>query len=214
VADRGPLIALVTAVLLGAWLAWEFTREPAAVAPADDVASAELAELPPLDLEFEQPDLLDFQATLDRPLFNEDRQPDELVATAGEEPGEVPQAARVPLRLSAIISDAEGRSALLQQPGAETPQRVHEGERIAGWTVLEISDEAVVLGSGEQRSEIPLRVFEAAPPPRPVAARPPARSARTAVQPRRPPLARSQLQVDEDEQDRRDGEDRPRPNDD
>jgi hypothetical protein len=214
VADRGQLVALLTAVLLGGWLAWELVRAPAAVVPTDPGAPAELAAVPPRDLEFDQPDLLDFQATLDRPLFNEDRQPDDTITAGGDEPGDAPQTAPPPLRLSAIITDAAGRSALLQQPGAEMPQRVREGERIAGWTVLEISDEAVSLGSGERRSEIPLRVFEAAPPPRPLASRPPPRTSRTAIQTRRPPLARPQLRVDEDEQDRRGGEDGPRPNDD
>jgi hypothetical protein len=200
VAERWQLFGLASAAGLAAWLAWELAREP--VPPvADDAAPVALEVTGVPDLEFDEPDLLDFHATLERPLFNDDRQPDEAPADAPEQAGQAPEALP-PVRLTAIITEADGRSALLQQAGDPQPSRLREGERLGGWTVLDIQEDKVVLGSAERRSEIPLRVFEPAPPPRPVR---PARRPRAAGAPEtRRSLARVPRPADEEPEDRAD----------
>lgn len=182
-------IGLITALVGGLWLAFELTRQGQVPTepPPGDAAAPEIVDLP--DLAVEPPLLAEFKATLERPLFNQDRRPDEGAAdadTGNDEPAAPGTLAN--LRLSAVIVDPEGRSALLQVAGNQQAQRVTEGGEIAGWRLEEVRDDAVVLTSGGRRTELPLRTFE---PPRPVPVRPrnlpPRRPPATAVPRRRVP---------------------------
>jgi len=180
VAERWHQIGVGSAVALAAWLVYELTaapRLPEAPAAASDAAAIALPSL-----EIAPPDLATLRATLERPLFDDDRRPDLPDGSAASEVDAGGKAA--PVRLSAIVVASDGgRMALVKPEGQDEPQRVRVGEAVAGWKVAEISDEAVTLTAGDQRVVVPLRVYEP-PPARPQGRKPPRRrTAETARQP-------------------------------
>lgn len=159
------------AVLAAGWLAFEATRPPPSL--PEPVAAVEpmAPDLP--DLAREVPLLSEFKATLDRPLFNQDRRPDKASEPEGGLVREIPGANGAPgMRLTAVIVDAEGRSALLYVPQQARPQRVPQGGTIAGWRVEQILDDAVVLSNGAREAEVALRTFGPARPAAPTNAEP------------------------------------------
>lgn len=174
---------LISAALAGAWLALELVWQPVSPPPLPP-QDAPLPEQPALpDLTVEQPLLAEFKSTLERPLFSQERRPEEAVddEEAGlatpVEPTDAPA-----LRLTAVIVDAEGRSALLEQPGEAQGLRMREGDTIVGWRLESVADDRVVLSAGEKRSELLLRTFDAPAAP---AAEPTPR-VRNPIVPRRP----------------------------
>lgn len=176
-------IGAVTIAGFAAWLTYELTRPPVVPEPPAPAADAPLGELP--GLETEAPALASLHVTLERPLFDEDRRPNPPADAAG--PGaDKPEAGKpLPMRLSAVIVGADGRrSVLVEISGEEQSQRVGAGDQVAGWRVDEISDDAVVLNAGGQRTVVPLRTFKEPSPDRP--------SARPAAQRRGGDAARRQ----------------------
>ena len=154
----GRPVGWLLVLCAGGWLAFEVMRPPPGL--PDPVAAGEpvAPELPAFVAE--TPLLSEFKATLDRPLFSQDRRPDRSVAAQDgevETPSGPDSAAG--LRLSAVIVDADGRSALFSTPQQIQAQRVPLGGTIAGWRVEEIRDDAVVLRSGSRQAEVALRTF-------------------------------------------------------
>jgi hypothetical protein len=183
VADRWTQFGAGTAVVLAAWLAWELTAPPrlsGAQAPTPDDAAIALPTL-----EIAPPDLATLRATLERPLFDDDRRPDAPDAAGATAPETAAASKAAPVRLSAIVVAPDGsRLALVKPDGQQEAQRVRTGDSVAGWKVTEISDEAVSLAAGDQRTVVPLRVYES-PSARPRARKPPRRP--PAETPRRAP---------------------------
>jgi hypothetical protein len=127
VADRRRYLGWVTAAALAGGLLYELSWTPAVPVPPTVGADAVLAE--PAGLEAEASDLAALRATLERPLFNEDRRPDSL----GEGAAGSAAASKLPaIRLSAVIVAADGgRTALVQPEGQERPVRVRKGDAAA-----------------------------------------------------------------------------------
>lgn len=165
-ARRWVGLGAIAIVGFAAWLSYELTRPPAAPEPPAPTADAPLAELPGLDLQ--PPALASLRATLERPLFNEDRRPiapADATAAGADKPD---TGKPLPMRLSGVIVGADGRrSVLVEVSGEEQPQRVGAGDKVAGWRVEEIGDDAVVLSAAGQRSVVPLRTFKAPQTDRP-----------------------------------------------
>jgi hypothetical protein len=156
VAERRPYLGWVTAAALAGWLLYELGWTPSVPAPPTAGGDAVLAE--PAGLDVEAPDLASLRATLERPLFNEDRRPD----TRGEAAAGATAAGKLPaVRLSAVIVAPDGgRTALVQAEGQERPVRVRKGDQVDGWKVVEIGDEMVLLDAGGQSAVLPLRTYE------------------------------------------------------
>jgi len=215
VLDRLSIAGWVGAIVFGAWTLFESVKQPPnPVAPVTTENPTKASvELPELDVV--PPELEDLRITLDRPLFNASRRPEELAPnTTVSSPTEPEPVKAPPLRLSAVIVDERGRSALLEPVETRVVQRVQEGENIAGWRLVEVREDAVILASGGKRTEVALRVFDAPPP---VAARAPPnqRATRNKRPSRQPGSARSRAQAaartakdraKKIEQARRDGE--------
>lgn len=165
------LFGWIAAALAAGWLGFEATRPPPSL--PEPVAAVEpiAPELP--ELAREVPLLSEFKVTLDRPLFSQDRRPDKGSEPADAVAQEVPGANGAPgVRLTAVIVDAEGRSALLYLPQQAQAQRVPLGGTIAGWRVEQIRDDAVVLRNGAREAEVALRTFGPARPAAPANAEP------------------------------------------
>lgn len=184
-------------LLAGGWLAFEATRSPPSLpdpVPAGEPAAPELPELAP-----DAPLLSEFKATLDRPLFSQDRRPDRSTpAQDGKSDPATGSDAATDVRLSAVIVDTDGRSALLSTPQQIQAQRVPLGGTIGGWRVEEIRDDAVVLRSGSRQVEVALRTFGPVRAPVPERVEPaPPRRPKPALLRRRPVQKVPGLEADE-----------------
>ena len=178
-AERWQQLGWVTAAGLAAWLLYELTRVPEVPAPPPPVAASDPGAEPAA--EAPRRDLAMLRVTLERPLFDDDRRPNPPADGTAAAPEPAAPSRLPPVRLTAVIVTPGGGRMVLLQPEGEETQRAHQGDQIAGWRVEEISDEAVVLSAGGERSTLPLRVFEthaAKTPARPVARRRPVDPAR------------------------------------
>jgi hypothetical protein len=179
VAERWQQLGWVTAAGLAAWLLYELTRVPEVPAPPPPVAASDPGAEPAA--EAPRQDLAMLRVTLERPLFDDDRRPNPPADGTAAAPEPAAPSRLPPVRLTAVIVTPGGGRMVLLQPEGEETQRARQGDQIAGWRVEEISDEAVVLSAGGERSTLPLRVFEthaAKTPARPVARRRPVDPAR------------------------------------
>jgi hypothetical protein len=149
----------IAAIGFATWLAYELTWEPPVPAPPPPTTTDTTpAELPRLQADL--PTLASLRATLERPLFDEDRRPDLTGEGSGAET-EADIGKLLPVRLSAVVVSAGGkRSVLVELTGQDRPVLLGKGGQVGGWRVEEIEDEAVVLNAGGQRTVVPLRTFE------------------------------------------------------
>lgn len=162
------LLGLLSLATLLGWAIWEARLTPQ---PLSAIATATPDETPtPQTPAAHATPIGDYTATLMRPLFYPGRITPTAETVAAPTPGVAPSspgqsAAR--LTLSAIIEEDGRRSALLIAPGQTTSTRLQEGESIGGWQLDKIGDDTVSVTSNGRQETLPLRHFDAAPPPRP-----------------------------------------------
>lgn len=167
-------LALLAALL--AWAVWEARWTPGLPPPPEPVAGQDIAPAPPAPPA--QP-LADYPVTLARPLFYPGRHlpdaaPEQLAG--GDRPGPVVARQATRPTLTAVIEEHGERSALLIVPGQVTSTRLRPGESLGEWRLVSIDEESVTVEHDGRREEIPLRRFDAAPPPpRQTTPQPPAR---------------------------------------
>lgn len=183
--NRLSLIALITAGLAAAWvvLEWRFDPTPDIDVRAESVAEAPTTvELPEPEDDFTPID--EFKGTLVRPLFVQGRRqepdPTETDGLADQAPA-APEAPPPSMKLTAIIVNDQERSALLLPAGEQQSARVAPGETVAGWEVVEIRDDAVVIRARGREQTLTLREFgpPGAVPTRPAKPDPRAQQAKT-----------------------------------
>jgi hypothetical protein len=94
----------------------------------------------------------------ERPLFTLDRRPYQIpIDPPQEEPPQVPPEPRVEFGLSAIVTTAEYRIALLK-PGKSTETvKLALGESHAGWTLTDVLADAVTLSKGQETITVTLQ---------------------------------------------------------
>ena len=188
-ADRWLQVTILTAVGLAGWLGYELTRTPPVPSPPAPAAQAGPAEVPTSEV---QPRALaSMRATLERPLFADDRRPAPAAETGGA-PADQPETTKaLPLRLTAVVVGPDGkRSVLVEVTGQERPLLAGKGDQVGGWRVDEITDEAVSITAGGEHTVVPLRVFETPTPGK----HPPARAVTrkpSGEPPRRPPTPKA-----------------------
>jgi hypothetical protein len=92
-----------------------------------------------VELEFAMPPSSRYAAIIERPIFEPSRRPTgEATITTGEAPA-------IDMTLAGVVLAPSQRLALLRRGNSSTINRVREGEVIAGWTVVAIESDAVVL---------------------------------------------------------------------
>lgn len=194
--NRNLIVLSAIALLLGAYVAadwlpggWSLTGAPsgntaAQATPASaDAAQASLVKLNPLEgLSAES-----FAAVLEHPLFNPGRAPrpvdpppppppppvdapppEEPMAPAGPSAGD--------FALLAVAGGPSGHVAALRIAATGEVLYLREGQPVAEWTLISVSDRSVVIGTPE--NNVTLNLFEAkgpeaAPPSTPDAPPPP-----------------------------------------
>lgn len=98
-------------------------------------------ELPPLD---------QLRAARERPLFAPTRRrPEVKVEVAAPKP--IVEDKTLPFQLTGIVVGSDVRFAILRQNGQTDELRLRANDKIAGWTLEEISDRYVILGGKGKR---------------------------------------------------------------
>jgi general secretion pathway protein N len=113
------------------------------------------------------------------PLFNEDRQPTPVDASAGDEAAAPPSPLNI--TLTGIVSTSAVKIAMVQDKGRNQSLALKVGMPLegdqAGWTLIEVKPRSVVFRSAaNEKSEVELETSVAAPPKAP-----PPRSSRTSA---------------------------------
>ncbi len=161
---------------LGGIVAWEASkRAEITVTPPP---APKLETPPPPPGEFRLPPLEHYRNFVSRPLFIEGRTP---IPAEAQETGTTAASDLSTLQLTGILDTPEsGQVVLLRSRDGKRHYRLHPGETIDGWRLVEIAPDQVVLQRGGRRQ--PLRLHK----PRPNAPVTPERR-RTA----KPPLRRN-----------------------
>jgi hypothetical protein len=102
----------------------------------------------------------DYRAITDRPLFSFDRR---LFVPPPPEPAVPPPPAgpRVEFELSAVVTSATTRMAFLKTNLSPEVGKVAVDQSIAGWTLAEVHDDAVVLRNGAEERTVELQAERA-----------------------------------------------------
>lgn len=113
---------------------------------------------------FELPSRGEYAEIAARPLFNEDRRPeedggpaggeDEAIAAEEEAPAEPP-----PVSLTGVIITPEQRIAMMRNTESREFVTLKEGEPLEGWTLDEVSRRRVVFATGDDRQVVELEVY-------------------------------------------------------
>lgn len=112
--------------------------------------------------QFDLPPKGEYAEVAARPLFNEDRRPEERDAegsgqgeavAAEEPPSELP-----PVRLTGVIITPEQRIAMLRNNKNREYVTLKEGEPLEGWTLEEVSRRRIVFAMGGQEEIVELEV--------------------------------------------------------
>jgi hypothetical protein len=150
-------LGIVCAVLALALVveSYFFPRSGVRVGPPASVSGE---EKPPGDLEpedvFELPQVDEFSAFVDRPLFVEGRKPP---PPESEQPQANQQQETSPLTLllMGVMLSPRGEMAILAEPTGKN-RRVKKGGTISGWRLVEIKPDRATLQRGEERKELVL----------------------------------------------------------
>lgn len=160
-------LRLLLILLFGLTLAWgvyELRRDNSDLAlrapPPGQGAGGALSISPP---ETTPPALEAFAETLQRPLFNADRQP--FAATGPEEPEKpvLRASPRPEVRLTAIVAQDDAHSALFHSGRSGETTHLSLGDELEGWKLVGLTDDSATLQQGRERIELELREFEQAP---------------------------------------------------
>lgn len=154
------------AVLLGllcvllAWVIYEESEGIPAIkaTEAGGVATAPGVPAPvPSEAAFAVPDRQSLGVILERPLFTQTRRPSS-VASSGAPAGSAD------FTLSGVLISGGERSALIRSGDTGTVRQLKRGENIAGWTLVEIATDRVIVRRDAIETEIFLDYSAPAPP--------------------------------------------------
>jgi hypothetical protein len=157
---RSRLVVLLALVcILLAWVIYQETAESPmvqATEPSGDLAAPGAPAPTASEASFSMPDRESLAVILERPLFTQTRRPSSIA-------GGDPLAGSVDLTLSGVVISGGERSALLRRGNAEIVERVEQGEDIAGWTLVEIAADRVIVRRDAIETEIFLDYTAPAP---------------------------------------------------
>jgi general secretion pathway protein N len=112
--------------------------------------------------QFDLPPKGDYAEVIARPLFSEDRRPEERDAESSEQEeaiaADVTQKELPPVRLTGVIITPEQRIAMLRNNKNREYVTLKEGEPLEGWTLEEIGQRRIVFATGGKREVVQLEV--------------------------------------------------------
>jgi hypothetical protein len=156
-ADRMTLLLIggyIGALALGAH---ELQRVPSI---PGGVSGQAAERLPPLEI---RPDTIKsieaFDAIIERPLFNRDRQPP-AIAQGSDEPQPPARSQKTErMRLTAVLKETNSLTALVEDQSGETII-LHEGDKFGDWRVAEILDDRIVIESEGKKQTLEVHQFD------------------------------------------------------
>ena len=166
------LFWLWIALALAAVLAVELLLPPSAPEVSPRPQRTELLEAAEIPLEsLELPVLERYASVTERPLFIEDRRPqDDDEEEAPAQPTPPPNRAPPRVNLTGIVQVGEVMYALVLRPGNKDGMlKLRQGEQVEGWTVQQIRPDGIELAQGSGRHQLPLRAYKPVLPPPPQA---------------------------------------------
>ncbi len=156
--SAGPAAALALAAGVFGLAGYASFSQPVDISP---LASAQTPWSPSrpegYDLAFSAPPIEEFSEILARPVFNKDRKPYRKPPPPPEPEPEKkappPPAPPVSLALDGIVIFAGQQKALIRKDEEQDGTAVARGEKIAGWTLVELNgNNAVLKKNGKTRS--------------------------------------------------------------
>lgn len=141
-------------------LAWLIYEEISKL-PSGEILDSASATLPslaapvPSQPVLAMPDKASLAVILERPVFSQTRRPSG--APAGAQ-------ATIDFTLSGVVISTYQRSALVQPGKAGIVQRLKEGDEIAGWTLIQITPDRIIVRRGAEEAEMLLNYAAPAPP--------------------------------------------------
>lgn len=126
------------------------------VAPMDAEGSTSLTTR-----SFELPPTSEYAEITRRPLFHEDRRPEED-SDDGPDQGEAQAVAATeppPVTLTGVIITPEVRVAMLEHNRRNEPISLKQGETLDGWTLESVDERRAVFASGSSKEPVLLEVY-------------------------------------------------------
>ncbi len=175
---RGWLIfacLVLGAVAVAQWWVWPVQPPSTEVAPEPAESAADNAVARGFVPRFQLPPAEDFQEINQRPLFVDGRRLPQPEPEGTPKPA--PESSPLPkhLGLTAVLVTEDGASALIVDRNEKKTLSLRQGDELAGWKIVGIQPDRVVLSQGGSSQEMLLRIFDPSPPPPP-----PLRTARSA----------------------------------
>lgn len=156
-ADRMTLLLIggyIGALALGAY---ELQRVPSV---PGGVSGQAAESLPPLEI---RPDTIKsieaFDAIIERPLFNSDRQPPTIAQGSDEPQPPARSQKNERMRLTAVLKETKSLTALIEDQSGETII-LHEGDKFGEWRVAEILDDRIIIESEEKKQILEVHQFD------------------------------------------------------
>lgn len=139
-----PLLLLLVCGALGWVILGQLKTRPQGEANADGVGMAAnpVPQLP-AELHFNLPPIEDLHAVLERPIFSPNRRPPAPEAVA------LPALRSFDFALKGIVVDGDERVAVFLPKDNGKAMLLREGDTAAGWTLLRIEVDHVVLSRGD-----------------------------------------------------------------
>lgn len=163
------LVLLCTTCVLG-YALWSELNTPIALPVNTDIDSKAVIknDIPLEKIQYEVPEISDYDEIINRPLFFEDRKPYVYVApeTPTKKPRKKKQAAPKKTEqysLNAVVITSERQLAIIQSGRKKTLQRIALGEEIDGWTLETIEPRSVLLKKGNESKNLELEIRTSKP---------------------------------------------------
>lgn len=112
---------------------------------------------------FELPPETEFAEIVARPLFHEDRRPEERDGEQSDEGEQVAEEQSPteppPVTLTGVIITPEARIAMLRNTESKEYVTLKEGEPLEGWTLEQVQQRRIVFNTGSQQEIVELDVY-------------------------------------------------------
>jgi len=115
------------------------------------------------EIQYDTPDISDYDEIINRPLFFEDRKPYVYVAPEKSQKKSNKKKKTAPKQteqyvLNAVIITPEKHLAIIQSSRGKNTQRIALGESLDGWTVEAIEPRSVLLKKGNETKNLELEI--------------------------------------------------------
>jgi len=175
--DRVPILLLIGYAGAAAWIYYEWQRPPVTIAMIESPPASRIAP-PAVPTPFAVERSV-FNEISERPLFVQGRRPPQpqtdVIKTTPQRPAKPMQDPLDTVRLTAVLRDADQRTALVEFADGKTTV-VRNGERVGDWRVKAIFDDRLDVEQNGRTRTLRLHRFDLPPRNPPAVRRTPAQN--------------------------------------